>query len=64
MIERNERNNVNITQELTEAQLEHIGALYEIAIESTDANSVRRAVQSLLSTPGGAAYLTMHGLLV
>lgn len=55
---------MDITQELTEAQLEHIGALYEIAIESTDANSVRRAVQSLLTTAGGTAYLTMHGLLV
>lgn len=49
--------------ELTEAQILNIEALYEIALESKDAESVRRATAALLATPGGVAFLTMHGLV-
>lgn len=65
MIERNERNNVdNDLIEMTKAQLTSVEALYEIAIESTDANIVRLAVAGMLATPAGSAYLVMHGLNV
>lgn len=50
--------------EMTKAQLTSVEALYEIAIESTDANIVRLAVAGMLATPAGSAYLVMHGLNV
>ena len=50
--------------QLSEAQLTNVEALYEIALESNEANTVRRAIAALLETPGGIAYLTIHGLNV
>ena len=49
--------------ELTEAQILNIEALYQNDLESKDAESVRRATAALLATPGGVAFLTMHGLV-
>lgn len=48
--------------EMTKAQLTSVEALYEIALESTDANIVRRAIAGLVATPAGMAFLEMHGL--
>ena len=48
---------------IEKAQVINVEALYEIALESSDANIVRRAISALLETPGGAAFLQMHGLI-
>lgn len=49
---------------IEKAQVINVEALYEIALESKDADIVRRAISALLETPGGVAYLQMHGLTV
>ena len=49
---------------IEQAQVINVEALYEIALERDDANIVRRAISALLETPGGAAFLQMHGLIV
>jgi len=46
------------------AQHMHIQALFEIATESTDPDSVRRAIAGLQSSPFGLNYLAEHPLAV
>lgn len=48
--------------DLLTAQFVNIEALFEIAVESEDANIVRRAIAGLQATPGGRAYLMQHPL--
>jgi len=51
-------------EDLMIAQHMHIQALFEIALESTDPDSVRRAVAGLQSSPFGLNYLAEHPLAV
>lgn len=41
-----------------------IEALFEVATESNDADSVRRAIAGLQATAGGMTYLAEHNLAV
>jgi len=56
-------NDNQVTQLMTN-QLIHVEALFEIALESTDADMVRRAIAGLQATEAGRAYLMMHPLAV
>lgn len=51
-------------EDLLTSQYLHIQALFEIATESNDADSVRRAIAGLQATPGGIAYLAKNPLAV
>jgi len=50
--------------DLLTSQLIHVEALFEIAVESTDADMVRRAIAGLQATEAGRAYLMAHPLAV
>lgn len=51
-------------EDLMISQHMHIQALFEIATESRDPDSVRRAIAGLQSTPSGMNYLAQHPLAV
>lgn len=56
--------NDNQVTELMTDQLIHVEALFEIALESTDADMVRRAIAGLQATEVGRNYLMKHPLAV